>query len=146
MNLPPMDAKVKRAGEQIQIFDRFRKKFVVLTPEEWVRQHFANFLVLQKSIPESAMLLESEIVYGKVRKRPDICVVDRNKAIWLLVEVKAVDIVIDELVWQQALTYGSVLNPLYIGISNGITHIFSEFRPELNKYVFINELPDFKTP
>jgi hypothetical protein len=138
-----MEAKVKRASEQIQIFDRFRKKFIVLTPEEWVRQHFAHYLLSHKMVPESALMLESEIKYGKVRKRPDISVVNMNNSIWLVVELKASDVAIDENVWQQALTYGSVLKPKYIGLSNGLTHIFSEFRPELNKYVFINDLPEF---
>ena len=66
-----------------------------------------------------------------------------NNSIWLVVELKASDVAIDENVWQQALTYGAVLKPKYIGLSNGLTHIFSEFRPELNKYVFINDLPEF---
>ena len=68
-----------------------------------------------KMVPESALMLESEIKYGKVRKRPDISVVNMNNSIWLVVELKASDVAIDENVWQQALTYGSVLKPKYIG-------------------------------
>ena len=105
LNLPPYAAKVRSVNQQIQIFDRFRKKYLTLTPEEWVRQHYANYLVKEKSIPESRLMLESEIKYGKVSKRPDIIVVDPNNLVFLIVECKAPEVEMDQYVYDQNIKY-----------------------------------------
>lgn len=141
LDLPPYAAKVRIAEQQIQIFDRFRKKYLLLTPEEWVRQHFANFLNTRFKIAESRIVLESEIKYGKVRKRPDIAVMDQNNTVLLIVECKAPEIVLDESVWMQTITYASVLNPKFLALTNGIQHNYFQFQPETKNFVSIDELP-----
>lgn len=136
-----MEAKVRTVDSTIQIFDRFRKKFVPLTPEEWVRQHFATNLVNAYAVPESRLLLESEVSYGSVKKRPDLAVVGNNGETWLLAEFKSTDVDLDESVWQQACTYASVLHPKFMILSNGLQHIYAQFKPEIGNFVYIKDLP-----
>ena len=138
-----MEAKVRSASEQIQIFDRFRKKFIVLTPEEWVRQHYIGHLVDAYSVPESLLLIESQIKYGALSKRPDIVVMGSNNRPWLIVECKSVEVSLGPEVFDQVVTYASVLNPKFIGITNGLEHIYFEFQPELKNFVLIKDLPCF---
>jgi hypothetical protein len=139
--LPPYAAKVRSVNQQIQIFDRFRKKYLTLTPEEWVRQHYANYLVKEKSIPESRLMLESEIKYGKVSKRPDIIVVDPNNLVFLIVECKASEVKLDQSVYDQTITYASVLEPKYLALTNGFKHIYFQFQPETKNFVSIVDIP-----
>lgn len=141
LNLPPYAAKVRSVNQQIQIFDRFRKKYLTLTPEEWVRQHYANYLVKEKSIPESRLMLESEIKYGKVSKRPDIIVVDPNNLVFLIVECKAAEVKLDQSVYDQTITYASVLEPKYLALTNGFKHIYFQFQPETKNFVSIVDIP-----
>lgn len=141
LNLPPYAAKVRSVNQQIQIFDRFRKKYLTLTPEEWVRQHYANYLVKEKSIPESRLMLESEIKYGKVSKRPDIIVVDPNNLVFLIVECKASEVKLDQSVYDQTITYASVLEPKYLALTNGFKHIYFQFQPETKNFVSIVDIP-----
>lgn len=143
LGLPPFDAKVRAAEGQIQIFDRFRRKFVMLTPEEWVRQHFANFLVNQCAVPVSLMNIEYQIQYQRLKKRPDITVMDPHRNIWMLVECKAPGVRITEEVLYQTVLYGSVLKPLHIAMTNGSEHIFCAFDPKMKKFVLMSDLPKF---
>lgn len=139
-----MEAKVKSEAGVSYIFDRFRKKYVQLTPEEWVRQHFASALVQSAQVPESLIILESEIAYGKVRKRPDIVVMKPDQSIWMLVECKAPDVHLSEAVWQQTFTYGSVLNPRIMAVTNGRQHIIYAFQSEIEKFVLVKAIPNYK--
>ena len=146
LNLQPFDAKIKSANGVLQVFDRIRGKFLVLTPEEWVRQHFIHHLINDCNIPESSLVIESEISYGKMRKRPDIASVDRSGKAWLVIECKAPDVQINEQTWAQALTYFSVLNPSVLVLTNGLKHVISIFQPEIGKFVLIDEIPPFPNP
>ena len=141
LKLPPYEAKVRSENKQIQIFDCFRKKFVILTPEEWVRQHFANYLVSHKSIPETRLMLESEIKYGQVSKRPDISVIDRNNLVYLIVECKASNVTLDQSVYDQTMTYASILKPKYLALTNGLEHMYFQFQPETMNFVSIEDIP-----
>ncbi|MDC1222329.1 type I restriction enzyme HsdR N-terminal domain-containing protein [Salibacteraceae bacterium] len=114
---------------------------MTLTPEEWVRQHYANYLVKEKSIPESRLMLESEIKYGKVSKRPDISVVDPNNLVFLIVECKAPEVELDQSVYDQTITYASVLEPKYLALTNGFKHIYFQFQPETKNFVSIVDIP-----
>ncbi len=136
-----MEAKVRSASEQIQIFDRFRKKFILLTPEEWVRQHYVGHLVRAYAVPESLLLIESQIKYGTLNKRPDIVVMGLKNRPWLIVECKSTEVPLGPDVLHQVVTYASVLNPMYIGITNGLEHIYFEFQPELKNFVLVKDLP-----
>lgn len=143
LNLPPYSAKVRSVNKQVQIFDRFRKKFLKLSPEEWVRQHFANYITTVLKIPESRLMLEAEIKYGKVAKRPDISVLNRNGSVQIIVECKAPEVNLDQSVYDQTITYASVLKPEFLAITNGMEHIYFQFQPETMNFVLIEEIPCF---
>ncbi len=144
MNLPLFDAKVRSIGEQIQIFDAFRKKFVALTPEEWVRQHFAHYLVRQLGYSASHVHLEYQLSYERIKKRPDIGVINTNAELELLVECKAPSVALNEDVFLQLTSYFSVVSSKYIALTNGIQHIFASFEPSAGKFVYIEQLPSKK--
>jgi len=144
LNLPPFDAKVRSASEQIQIFDRFRGKYVALTPEEWVRQHFAHYLTSCYDVPSTLLNIEYQISYARLKKRPDITVMSPNGAIWALIECKSPHVRLTEEIVYQTILYGSVLHPVHIVMTNGEQHIFCWFSPEKKKFVLINDLPKFQ--
>lgn len=119
IEFPEYDYKVKRFDKEERIFDPFRKKWVLITPEEWVRQHFLQFLVQTCKYPESLIAVEKEIKLGELKKRFDILVYDRTLSPWLLVECKSSDIKLTENVLQQALRYNISVPVRYIVITNG---------------------------
>src|SRR4051812_45776443 len=89
LNLPPYQFKLKKTGEQIRIFDSIRKKYVVLTPEEWVRQNFLQYLIREKNFPSSLIAVEAGLKYNQLQKRTDVLVYDKTGSPFLLVECKA---------------------------------------------------------
>ena len=135
------DAKVRSIGEQIQIFDVFRMKFMVLTPEEWVRQHFAHYLVNQLGYSINHVHLEYQLKYHKLNKRPDIGVINNQAELEVLIECKAPSVVLNEDVFLQLTSYFSVASSKYIALTNGLQHIFASFEPSTGKFVYIKELP-----
>ncbi len=119
VHFPPHDFKVKQQEGRELVFDAFRKQWVVLTPEEWVRQNFLEWLVQACQYPASLISVEREIMLGDVRKRFDIAIYNRSGKPWLLVECKAMDIPLDEAVLHQVLRYNQALEVSYLVITNG---------------------------
>ncbi|MCX6318789.1 MAG: type I restriction enzyme HsdR N-terminal domain-containing protein [Bacteroidetes bacterium] len=130
----------KREGVEC-IFDTFRKKWIVLTPEEWVRQNFLQYLLQSLHYPASLIAVEKEIRLGELKKRFDILVYDRDHAPWLIVECKSMDVQLSESVLQQALRYSISVPASYIVITNG-SHCMAWHRHE-GELKPINELPLF---
>lgn len=143
LNFPPVPAKVRRVGEREEIFDVFRKKFVTLSPEEWVRQHLAHFLTMHCEVPAGRVALETDVRYGSLRKRVDILVPDGVGGVWLLAECKAASVPVDDKVWQQCFTYASVLRPRFILVSNGINHVLCESKPGTGEVVLCKDFPRY---
>lgn len=144
LDLPIFEPKVRIVSEQVQIFDEVRKKYLVLTPEEWVRQHVVNFLIKEKAVPISLIKLEYQIKLGRVNKRPDIAVLHPNGFVWLLIECKAPSVGITKNVFEQAVNYFSVEQPRHLMLTNGIDHVYCEHKPNDRKIVFIQDLPNFE--
>ena len=138
LNLPEFDHKISKKGDALYIFDIVRKKYIFLTPEEWVRQHFLQYLINQKHIPASHIRLEHSHVYNQTDKRSDILVFGNSVPV-LLVECKAPHIAIDDEVTHQLGYYNASLQLPYLAITNGIKHYY--FRKEADKYIVISELP-----
>lgn len=113
--------KLRQANGQTMIFDFIRKKWVVLTPEEWVRQHVLNYLVAEKKFAASGIAVEKELVLNDLKKRYDIVVFDRQLKPYLIVECKAPYIGLDENVVEQALRYNLTIKASLLMITNGIT-------------------------
>lgn len=141
LNLPPFEYKIKHDADKTYIFDIFRKKYIVLTPEEWVRQHVAHLLLAQ-GYPASLIKLESGTSYNNLAKRTDIQVFDRDGNLFMLVECKAPHIKIDEKVSSQAALYGKTLRPRHIFLSNGMVHYIFACDYATGKLSPINELPE----
>ena len=129
----------EEAGKEI-IFDEFRKIWVRLSPEEWVRQNFLHYLVEVKKYPASLIAIEKEIRLGELKKRFDILVYDGSHKPWMMIECKAMEIPLDEKVLQQVLRYNIALPVPFLVITNGI--FVAGFQRKLMALEPIPELPD----
>ncbi len=116
---PSYQPKIKNEGEKEFIFDPFRKRWLLLTPEEWVRQNFLQYLVVVLQYPASLIAIEKEISLGEVKKRFDIVVYDKNAQPFMLVECKEMDVKLTDNVLQQALRYNTNMQANYLVITNG---------------------------
>ena len=142
INYPEPDFRIKKEGEKEFIFDAIRKKWLLLTPEEWVRQNFVQYLIKAKNYPSSLIALEKEIQLGELKKRFDILVYDNNHQPWMMIECKAAEIKLDESVLQQALRYNISVPVQFIVITNGnSSYGWERTKNELQS---INEVPDWK--
>lgn len=140
ISYPPYQPKIKRLDSKEIIFDEVRKKWVQLTPEEWVRQNFLQYLVQVKQYPPALIAVEKEIWLNDVKKRFDI-VVYKNDVPWLIVECKEMEVALDSKVLDQALRYNMVLQVGVIVITNG-SYCYG-FDVTQNSPVSLNELPLF---
>jgi hypothetical protein len=140
INYPPYQPKIKKEFDKEFIFDEVRKQWVMLTPEEWVRQNFLQYLIQVKKYPSSLMAVEKEIFLGDVKKRFDIVVYDKNTRPWMLIECKEMNVVLDNAVLSQVLRYNIHLQVPYLVITNGTyCYAFTNTNKQLEE---INVLPD----
>ncbi|MCX8019453.1 MAG: type I restriction enzyme HsdR N-terminal domain-containing protein [Chitinophagaceae bacterium] len=139
MKYPPPDFRIKSDKRKEFIFDRIRKRWVTLTPEEWVRQQFIGYLIKEKNIPPSLIVVEKEMVLGSLKKRFDILIYDRNHKPWMLVECKAPDIMPDDKTLFQILRYNIAIPVRYIVITNGPVSFAWERTPE--SFCALNNIP-----
>ena len=123
LNLPPFDYKLKKADVKVWIFDGIRKKYIVLTPEEWVRQHFINYLVTDFKYPKSLLKVEGGLIYNTLQKRSDILVFDREGKPWMIIECKSPVQKLSQETLRQASVYNSTLKAKYVTVSNGLVHL-----------------------
>jgi hypothetical protein len=143
LNLPAYAVKLKNHSQRTQIFDRIRKKFVVLTPEEWVRQHVLNYLIEHKNFPASRIAVESSLKYNELLRRPDIVYYDSALKPALIVECKASDVKISQTTFDQIARYNMPLRVNYLLVTNGIQHFCCRMEYEKEEIIFLKELPDF---
>jgi len=122
-NLPAYPVKVIRNGESLQIFDEFRKKYVALTPEEWVRQHLCHHMVNNLNYPSGRMVLEGKIIHNHIEGRFDVLIYDKNGKPFLVAECKAPTVPLTDAVADQALRYAKASCARKVLITNGIEHI-----------------------
>ena len=126
LNLPPFEYKVKKIDEKLHIFDIIRRKFLLITPEEWVRQHVLHWLINHHHYPKSLIRTESGLQYNQLAKRTDILVYNRNGLPFMLVECKASFVPLTQQVLEQAIRYNAILKAPYLLISNGLDHLLFE--------------------
>lgn len=130
INYPEPSFRMKKEGDKDLLFDPLRKKWILLTPEEWVRQNFLSYLVNEKNYPASLIAVEKEIKLGELKKRFDILVYDTNHQPWMMVECKAMEIELEEKVLQQVLRYNLSIPVRYIVITNGLHGFGWERKPD----------------
>ncbi len=144
LHFPTYRFRFKNSENKIAIFDEIRKKFILLTPEEWVRQHIIQFLLQEKRYPKSHINVEKIIKINSLNKRYDIVVYEPNGELFLLIECKAPDVKISQQTFDQIARYNLVLNAKYLMVSNGLNHYFCQMDFENEKYIFLEELPSFE--
>ena len=144
LNLPPYSFRIKETSGRQQIFDSIRKKFVALTPEEWVRQHLIRLLTEQYGVPVGLMAIEKPLKVGNLTQRADIIVYDRLANPILIVEVKSPSTVIDQFTLDQASRYNRALNVKYVILSNGMQHVVLNFIADRKGYIILDKMPHYK--
>ena len=127
----------------MRIFDIIRKKFVVLSPEEWVRQHVIHWLITDKHYPASLINVEKQLSVNKLRKRYDLVIFKSDGQIDLLVECKAYSLDITQDVFDQIAQYNLEIKANYLMITNGLQHYYCKLDTDQEKYVFLKQIPDF---
>lgn len=138
---PPYQPKIKKEQSLEMIFDEVRKRWVALTPEEWVRQNFLQYLTKIKSYPASLIAVEKEIALGELKKRFDIVVYDKNSKPWMIVECKEMNVALHQPVLDQVLRYNIQLQVPFLVITNG-SYCFA-FENKIGHLIELNELPSF---
>ena len=143
LNLPSYEAKIVQRNGKNVIFDTLRKRYVALTPEEWVRQHFVHFLTDYKGYPKGLLANEIQLNLNGTKKRCDTVLYDKNLSAKLIVEYKAPHVEITQAVFDQITRYNMVLKVDYLIVSNGIRHYCCRMDYERNGYTFLQDIPDY---
>lgn len=143
LQLPPFEMKLKRGENVLKIFDPLRKKYVILTPEEYVRQHFVNWLTTYLHYPVSLTSNEIGIELNGTKRRCDTVVFNTDGYPMVIVEYKAPNIKITQKVFDQIVRYNMVLHARYLMVSNGMSHYCCLIDYDRNTYSFIPEIPDY---
>ena len=144
LNLPKYHFKLKEEDNKVFIFDSIRKKYVQLTPEEWVRQNIIQFLIEEKKYPKSLFSIEKGIKVSNTSKRVDIAIYNTDKRIEVLIECKAPEVKITQNAFDQIARYNLTLNAKYLVVTNGLNHFFAVIDNINNKYIFLKDLPSYQ--
>lgn len=143
LNLPAFDTKIASRDGKNVIFDVIRRRYVALTPEEWVRQHFVHFLIAHKGYPASLMANEVLLNLNGTKKRCDTVLYARDLSARMIVEYKAPHIEITQAVFDQIARYNIVLKVAYLVVSNGLQHYCCCLDYEKQSYTFLQDIPDY---
>ena len=144
LNLPDYPIRLSGTQEHPSIFDILRRKYVALTPEEWVRQHFIPFLINQKNYPATLLANEIKLRVGNKTLRADSVLYDRELRPRMIVEYKAPHIPITQKVFDQISTYNMLLHVDYLVVSNGLQHYCCKMDYDNQKYLFLEDIPDYQ--
>lgn len=145
LNLPAFDTKItNREGKNV-IFDVIRKRYVALTPEEWVRQHFVNYLITHKGFPQMLMANEVNLNLNGTKKRCDTVLYKRDLSARMIIEYKAPHIEITQQVFDQITRYNMVLKVDYLIVSNGLQHYCCLIDYVNQSYTFLKDIPDYQS-
>lgn len=143
LNLPSYKPLIQGKQPHLQIFDKLRGKYVALTPEEWVRQHFVNFLINHKGYPENLLGNEVEMQVGEKRLRADSVLYGKDMKPRMILEYKAPMVAITQKVFDQVATYNFLLKVDYIVVSNGLQHFCCKVDNDNNSVTFLPDIPDY---
>ena len=143
LNLPEYSFQIKKQKEKLFIFDSLRKRYVKLTPEEWVRQHFIRFLIEEKSYPAAYLAIEKQLNMNGMKKRCDAILYNVNVEPILIIELKAPNVLISQATFDQVAVYNAKLKVDFFMISNGIEHFCCRVNTENARYEYFSEIPDY---
>ncbi len=143
LNLPKYEFSLRKHSGSTEIFDALRKKYVVLTPEEWVRQHFIRYLIDEKGFPASLIAIEKGLTVNGKPRRFDAVAYNNHGEPLVLLEFKAANVKITQKVFEQIATYNQILKVKYLIVSNGITHYCCEIDFTTRTIRFIKNIPPY---
>lgn len=143
LNFPTYNFRFKNSENKTAIFDEIRKKFIILTPEEWVRQNVVQYLLQEKNYPKSLINVEKLLKINGLVKRYDVVVFNKDGSIFILIECKAPEIRIAQTTFDQIARYNMTLQSEYLMVTNGLNHYFCRMDFENERYAFLRELPDY---
>lgn len=141
LNLPPYDVRINEAGGRRRIFDVLRRRYVALTPEEWVRQHFVHFLIGEKGYPQGLLANEVELRLGDKSLRCDTLLYSKEMTPRMIIEYKAPHIKIQQKTFDQVVAYNLLLHVDYLVVSNGMEHYCCRMDYERHSYMFLPDIP-----
>ncbi len=145
LNLPPYDIKVSEQNGRKCIYDQLRRRYIALTPEEWVRQHFTNFLITSKGYPTALLGNEVSLNIGGVRRRCDSVLFHHKGGLpRIIIEYKAPSVPITQNVFTQIAAYNSVLHADYLIVSNGLTHYCCRMNYAQNTVEYLHDIPSYE--
>ncbi|HEY3370028.1 MAG TPA: type I restriction enzyme HsdR N-terminal domain-containing protein [Prolixibacteraceae bacterium] len=143
LNLPEYSFRIKTTAGKSFLFDALRKRYVRLTPEEWVRQNFVQFLIVEKKYSVSLIVVEAGVKVNNNPQRADLVVFDRSGIPVLVAEFKAPEVKISQQAFDQIVRYNMQLKVKYLIVSNGLDHFCCQINYEDNSYVYLAEIPGF---
>lgn len=143
LNLPSYQFKLKSSENKQLIFDIIRKKYVVLTPEEWVRQNFIHYLIYEKNYPISLISVEKQLTVNQLKKRFDILIYNTSGKPDIIIECKSPSIKISQNTFDQIALYNMVIDAPYLIVTNGLTHYFCKLDTKNKKYQFLKDIKSF---
>lgn len=144
LNFPQFEYRFKSTENKVSIFDVIRKKFIVLQPEEWVRQHCVHYLIKEKNYPKSLINVEKELNINGLKKRYDIVIFNSDGSILLIVECKSYEVIINQDTFDQIARYNLALNAEFLMVTNGINHYYCQMDTEAECYQFLRDIPNYK--
>ena len=143
LNLPIYPINVKTENGKTLILDVIRKKYVIITPEEWVRQHFVHFLISEKKVPATLIAVEKSLRLNRLGKRTDIVVYDKKLQPLLIVECKSPEVKISQETFDQIARYNMTINAHYLIVTNGLQHFTCFIDHEKQAYTFLPAIPAY---
>ncbi len=141
LDFPEYSFRFKNSKNKTLVFDEIRKKFVTLTPEEWVRLHVVQYLQQEKNYSKSLINVEKQLKLNDTLKRYDVVVFNNDGSIFLIVECKAPTIPITQITFDQIARYNLSLQAEYLMVTNGLEHYFCQMDLENKRYIFLRDLP-----
>jgi type I site-specific restriction endonuclease len=143
LHFPTYSFKIKSKENKPYIWDEIRKKYLLLTPEEWVRQHTVQYLIQEKKYSPDWMAIEKQFSINNIHKRADIVVFNKKMLPYIIVECKAPNVKITQETFDQIARYNLALDAKYLMLTNGLQHFYCQMNFEKKTYIFLEELPWF---
>jgi len=144
LSFPTYDFRFRNDNGRTTVFDEIRRKFVVMTPEEWVRQHVVQFLMTDRGFPKSLINVEKMLRVNGLTRRYDVVVFNPDGSIRVLVECKAPEVAITQSVFDQIARYNLTMDAEFLMVTNGLSHYYCKLDYENSRYEFLPELPTYK--
>lgn len=144
LNLPACELRIRDEGGRAMVFDALRGKWVALTPEEWVRQNFVSYLIRCKGYPAGLIANEAELRVGDKRVRCDSVVYDNRSCPRMIIEYKAPEVALTRRVFDQIMTYNTLLRADWLVVSNGLRHACCKINYSDRSWAFVDYIPDYE--